>query len=173
MGTASRRSPETPHRDSTLALVGTRPSGRAADHVPGGPAEAVNLHQADCELPETGWGRLHLTRTTPEVGKRYTDSGELHDDKGLKHRPGSSTYTQVWRAARAFALALEQARSPLAGRPYDLRHAAASLWLNAGVPAPTVARRAGHCVDVLLRVYANCIDGDEEIANQRISGVLS
>jgi len=97
----------------------------------------VNLHQADCELPETGWGRLHLTRTTPEVGKRYTDSGELHDDKGLKHRPGSSTYTQVWRAARAFALALEQARSPLAGRPYDLRHAAASLWLNAGVPAPT------------------------------------
>jgi hypothetical protein len=26
---------------------------------------------------------------------------------------------------------------------------------------------------VLLRVYANCIDGDEEIANKRISGVLS
>ena len=26
MGTASRRSPATPHRDSTLALVGTRPS---------------------------------------------------------------------------------------------------------------------------------------------------
>jgi hypothetical protein len=47
----------------------------------------VNLRQADCELPETGWGRLHLARTTPEVGKRYTDSGELHDDKGLKHRP--------------------------------------------------------------------------------------
>jgi len=26
MGTASRHSPATPHRDSTLALVGTRPS---------------------------------------------------------------------------------------------------------------------------------------------------
>ena len=26
MGTASRRSPATPYRDSTLALVGTRPS---------------------------------------------------------------------------------------------------------------------------------------------------
>jgi hypothetical protein len=48
-----------------------------------------------------------------------------------------------------------------------------SLWLNAGVPAPTIARRAGHSVDVLLRVYANCIDDDEEIANKRISGVLS
>jgi integrase len=85
---------------------------------------------------------------------------------------GSSTYTQVWRAARKLAFVPEQAGSPLAGRPYDLRHAAVSLWLNAGVPAPTVARRAGHSVDVLLRVYANCIDGDEEIANQRISRAL-
>jgi len=57
-------------------------------------------------------------------------------------------------------------------RPYDLRHAAVSLWLNAGVPAPTVARRAGHSVEVLLRVYANCIDGDDEIANERISSTL-
>jgi hypothetical protein len=48
-----------------------------------------------------------------------------------------------------------------------------SLWLNAGVAAPEVAKRAGHSVDVLLRVYANCIDGDEEVANLRISGVLA
>jgi integrase len=51
------------------------------------PAEAVNLHKSDCELPETGWGRIYISRTTPEVGKRYTDSGDLHDEKGLKHRP--------------------------------------------------------------------------------------
>src|SRR5215469_17080441 len=50
------------------------------------PAEAVNLHKADCELPVSGWGRIHLSRTTPEVGRRYTDSGKLHDHKGLKHR---------------------------------------------------------------------------------------
>jgi integrase len=178
------------------------------------PAEAVNLRKADCNLPLAGWGRLYLSRTTPEVGRRYTDSGELHDDKGLKHRSedevrpvpippelvallqahvdrygtapdgrlfrqsngnvvGSSTYTQVWRAARNLALVPAQVASPLAGRPYDLRHAAVSLWLNAGVPAPTVARRAGHSVDVLLRVYANCIDGDDEIANSRITSVLA
>lgn len=148
------------------------------------------------------------------MGKRYTDSGELHDSKGLKHRAvdevrpvpippelvailrwhidefglapdgrlfrqqngnvvGSSTYTQVWQVARVLALAPEQVVSPLAGRPYDLRHAAVSLWLNAGVAAPEVAKRAGHSVDVLLRVYANCIDGDEEVANLRISGVLA
>ena len=27
---------------------------------------------------------------------------------------------------------------------YDVRHAAISLWLNSGVPATEVARRAGH-----------------------------
>ncbi|RAO57731.1 hypothetical protein LUPAC06_02953 [Micromonospora saelicesensis] len=42
--------------------------------------------------------------------------------------------------------------SALVRRPYDLRHAAASLWLNAGVPPTEVARRLGHGVAVLLRV---------------------
>ena len=87
----------------------------------------------------------------------------------VAHRPIS----QVWQAAREIAFTPAQVVSPLAGRPYDLRHAAVSLWLNAGVPAPTVARRAGHSVEVLLRVYADCIDGDEAMANQRISGALS
>lgn len=59
------------------------------------------------------------------------------------------------------ALTAEQSLSPLVGRPYDLRHAAVSLWLNGGVAATEVARRAGHSVAALLRVYASCIDGEE------------
>ena len=47
-----------------------------------------------------------------------------------------------------------------------------SLWLNAGVPATEVARRAGHGVAVLLKVYANCIDGQADAANQRIADAL-
>ena len=62
--------------------------------------------------------------------------------------------------------------SPLVRRPYDLRHAAVSLWLNAGVPATEVARRVGHGVAVLLKVYANCIDGQAGPANQRIDDPL-
>jgi hypothetical protein len=46
----------------------------------------------------------------------------------------------VWAAARAAALRPEEAASPLARRPYDLRHAAVSTWLNGGVPAPQVGR---------------------------------
>lgn len=84
----------------------------------------------------------------------------------------SSKYCQVWKQARTYALTPVQAGSPLAGRPYDLRHAAVSLWLNAGVHAPEVAERAGHGVDVLLRVYAKCIDGQAEVANRRIEKAL-
>jgi hypothetical protein len=52
-----------------------------------------------------------------------------------------------------------QYRSPLGRRPYDLRHAAVSLWLNSGVPATEVARRAGHGVAVLLKIYATASTG--------------
>ena len=55
---------------------------------------------------------------------------------------------------------------------YDLRHAAVSLWLNAGVPAPEVAERAGHSVEVLLRVYAKCLDEGQDLINTRIDAAL-
>jgi integrase len=61
----------------------------------------------------------------------------------------------------------------MAARPYDLRHAAVSLWLNGGVPATEVAARAGHSVDVLLKVYATCIDGQAELVNRRIEAALA
>ncbi|WP_207386309.1 hypothetical protein [Protofrankia symbiont of Coriaria ruscifolia] len=62
--------------------------------------------------------------------------------------------------------------SPLARRPYDLRNAAATLWLNSGVPATEVARRLGHGVAVLLKVCANCLDGQEIMANSSIEQAL-
>ena len=84
-----------------------------------------------------------------------------------------SAYSAVWADARAEALTPAQCRSPLGRRPYDLRHAAVSLWLNSGVPATDVARRAGHGVAVLLKIYAHCIDGQADAANQRITDALS
>lgn len=83
----------------------------------------------------------------------------------------SSTYYRVWRDAREFALTPAQVASPLAGRPYDLRHAAVSLWLNGGVPATEVAERAGHSVEVLLKIYAKCIDGQREVINSKIESL--
>ena len=60
----------------------------------------------------------------------------------------------------------------LGRRPYALRHAAVSLWLNSGVPATEVARRTGHGVAVLLKIYAHCIDGQADAANKRITDAL-
>lgn len=178
------------------------------------PAEAVGLRVQDCHLPATGWGRITVDVSRPEVNVQWTDSGDAHEERGLKHRGAadvrpvpippslvkilrqhieefgtgedgrifrserggviaSTAYTEVWQDARLLAFTPARVASPLARRPYDLRHAAVSLWLNAGVSAPDVAERAGHGVDVLLRVYAKCLDGHKEIANQRIADALA
>jgi integrase len=83
-----------------------------------------------------------------------------------------STYHRVWRKAREGALSAEEFASPLARRPYDLRHAAVSTWLNAGVSATQIAEWAGHSVAVLLQIYAKCLAGQEEIARKRIDATL-
>lgn len=80
----------------------------------------------------------------------------------------ASSYSRVWKQARELALVPAQVSSVLAFRPYDLRHAGVSQWLNSGVPAPEVAARAGHSVDVLLKIYAKCVDGQEQEMNDRI-----
>ena len=77
-------------------------------------------------------------------------------------------YLKIFHKARAAAFTSSESVSLLARRPYDLRHAAVSTWLNAGVPAPQVADCAGHSVDVLLRVYAKCISGQQDEAKRRI-----
>lgn len=85
---------------------------------------------------------------------------------------GSSTYWRVWEEAREYALPPERVASPLAGRPYDLRHACITRWLNAGVPIAEVARRVGNSPEVIHRRYHGCIDGHEEAANAKISKAL-
>ncbi|MGW5180382.1 tyrosine-type recombinase/integrase, partial [Streptomyces sp. NPDC004082] len=177
------------------------------------PAEAIGLAEADLTLPEQGWGTALLHRTRPSVGKQWTDSGESHDDRGLKNRPAedvrrvpippqlvailsehldtfgaaadgrlfysegggvvaSSTYSRAWQEARTLAFPPATVASPLARRPYDLRHSALSTWLNAGVDPTEVAERAGNSVEVLLGRYAKCLDGRQEVANRRIEDLL-
>jgi integrase len=82
------------------------------------------------------------------------------------------SYLEVFHAARREALSDAEAMTPLLGRPYDLRHAAVSTWLNAGVPAAQVAEWAGHSVDVLLRVYIKCIAGQQGEAKRRIEDAM-
>lgn len=98
--------------------------------------------------------------------------GRLFWGKRNGGRLSSTVYGRAWANARADAFTPEVAASPLAKRPYDLRHAAVSTWLNAGVEPTRVAEWAGHSVHVLLRVYAKCLDGGEQEARARIDPAL-
>jgi integrase len=111
--------------------------------------------------------RAHVERfgTTPD--------GRLFRGRQFGEPINPSIYTDAWKRARVIGLTPEQAASPLARRPYDLRHAAVSTWLAAGVPVAEVAERAGHTVEVLLKVYARCLDGERATSNQRIDELLS
>ncbi len=104
-------------------------------------------------------------------GHGTDDEGRLF--RGERGGPlAGVTYTRLWDRARKAALTDEQYASPLARRPYDLRHAAVSTWLNSGVEPPRVAEWAGHSVGVLLKIYAKCLDGQEDIALGRIDRAL-
>lgn len=85
---------------------------------------------------------------------------------------GSSGYCKTWHDARVLALPPDLVASPLARRPYDLRHSALSTWLNAGVDPTEVAERAGNTVETLLRQYAKCLYGRQAVANSRIEKLL-
>ncbi len=88
-------------------------------------------------------------------------------------RLSSTVYGRVWSKAGDAAFTPEVVSSPLAKRPYDLRHAAVSTWLNAGVEATRVAEWAGHSVAVLLRVYAKCLDGGEQAARAKVQQAMT
>jgi len=82
------------------------------------------------------------------------------------------TIYRAWHRARESVFSQRQVNSMLARRPYDLRHACLSTWLSAGVPPARVAEWAGHSIEVLLRVYAKCVEGDDEVALKRIEEAL-
>ena len=84
----------------------------------------------------------------------------------------NNVHTTAWRRGREKALTPAQVRSPLAKRPYYLRHACLSTWLNAGVQPTQVAEWAGNTVKVLLDVYAKCLDGEIPAALNRIALAL-
>jgi Phage integrase family len=81
-----------------------------------------------------------------------------------------SRYGRTWHQATATAIP-DWPAGPLL-RPYDLRHAALSLWLASGAPPAEIAARAGHSVHILLTTYSHCLPGYSQIASQHIDQAL-
>jgi integrase len=104
---------------------------------------------------------------------QYGASPEGHMFRGVKGGPlATVTYRRAWDRARKAAFDAAEYTSPLARRPYDLRHACLSTWLNGGVAPAQVAEWAGHSVEVLLRTYVRCLEGQHDIAKRRIMEAL-
>lgn len=178
------------------------------------PEEAAALNKRHLDIPDAGWGWLHLDRAEPHAGKEWTDTGRNRDRRQLKQRERGETRSapcppeltalihshvaafgvasdgrlfrgerndqelpkgtinKIWRLTRAAVFVPEVLVSPLAETPYDLRHAAVSTWLNGGVPAADVAEWAGHSVEILLKIYAKCLDGGTELLRKRVDQAL-
>ena len=139
-----------------------------------------NSRRDERELKHRAVGETRRVPVPPELveilRQHFKEHGTDREGRLFRGERGDVlagvTYTRMWDRARAAALTEEQYASPLARRPYDLRHAAVSTWLNSGVAPTQVAEWAGHSVDVLLKIYAKCIDGQEDIALRRIDEVL-
>ena len=106
--------------------------------------------------------RDHLDRFEPADGQAFTNAGG--------RPPTATSYGPVWLRARAQVWPKGHALD--AATVYDLRHAAATMMLRAAVPPAEVARRLGHSVDVLMRVYAGVFDDERERSNQLIDKAL-
>ncbi len=153
------------HRSAPAAGAGWTRSGRRRDprqlkHRAEGEVRPVPCHPA-----LTRYLRSHIDQfgTAPD-GRLFRGQrgGDLSE----------STYGRAWHGARLLAFPPALAASPLARRPYDLRHACLSAWLNAGVDPAQVAEWAGNSVAVLLRVYATCIHGRDTINRTLIEDAL-
>jgi integrase len=157
------------------------------------PSEVIMLRAGALELPQDGWGRIHVTEADidfdepgePKTGPRIVpippelvdvlrawleDNGFSVDDLLFRTRTGAAPTRSNW--ARALHRAQRECGSPEL-RVYDCRHAAATTWLRAGVPLGEVAKRMGHSVETLVSTYAGVLEGDETLGNQRISAALA
>ena len=92
------------------------------------------------------------------------------DDLLFRTKSGGRPSLGNWR--RALRRVCKLLGLPLLS-PYDLRHACATTWLEAGVPLGEVAGRLGHSVQTLVGHYIQALQGDEAVSNKRIEAALS
>lgn len=157
------------------------------------PSEVVMLRPGALHLPDEGWGRIDVIEADisfdepgePKTGERsvpipevlvvmlrdWIEARQIAEHELLfrtrnDNRPTHSNWARTWQRA------LRQTDHKSL-RVYDIRHAAATTWLGAGVPLGEVARRMGHSVETLVSTYVGALTGDEQVANQRIDEALA
>jgi integrase len=145
------------------------------------PSEVIDLDLSSCKLPASGWGELRVDQADigeeepgdPKTGPRTVPiPPELVEvlsawiqksgTKGFLFRTRSEK--RPTNFGRTLHKACDEVGFPRM-RPYDLRHTAATTYLNAGTAPGEVAKRMGHSVETLLSTYAGVLEGDDARAN--------
>lgn len=157
------------------------------------PSEVVMLCAQVLELPDEGWGEIAVVEADvdwdepgePKTGERVvpippvlvsmlrtwvSDLKLQGDDRLFRTRNGNRPTPSNW--SRALKRACTTVGRP-SMRVYDCRHAAATTWLQAGVPLRVVASRLGHSVETLVSTYVGALEGDDVVANERIEVALT
>lgn len=156
------------------------------------PSEARALEVTDLKLPASGWGSAWVHQAEQSAGQQWTDEGEeigLTKTAVAREVPLCPELVGVLRSHLGertdgpvvapstysnFSRAWRRSRDQLGGSwtPYDLRHLHASLALSGGAPLTEVARRLGHSVETLVRVYAHAMPQDAALVNDLLEGLL-
>lgn len=157
------------------------------------PSEVVMLRAHCLRLPQKGWGKIDVLEADidfdepgePKTGPRAVpippvlvamlrqwvgDHGLTGADLLFRTRNDQRPQQSNW--ARALKRAYRAVGYPEL-RVYDCRHAAATTWLRAGVPLRVVAMRLGHSVETLVSTYVGALEGDDDLANERIEAALA
>jgi integrase len=156
------------------------------------PSEARALEVTDLKLPASGWGSAWVHQAEQSAGQQWTDKGEeigLTKTAVAREVPLCPELVRVLRSHLGertdgpvvapstysnFSRAWRRSRDQLgeSWTPYDLRHLHASLALSGGAPLTEVARRLGHSVETLVRVYAHAMPQDAALVNDLLEGLL-
>lgn len=147
---------------SVLAYAGVRPGEARALEWPDVSDRTLRVERAT--NPD---GSLKATKTNHHRTVRLVDAlardlaAARGDATGLifPRRDGERWRETDWRnwRRRKFTPAAAAAEVPI-GRPYDLRHSIASLWLREGIDVVQVARWLGHSPAMTLSTYAHVIE---------------
>jgi integrase len=139
------------------------------------------LNRDERQLKQRGIGESRTVPCPPELTALLREhlrvfgtapDGRLFRGERNAEELPKLTIVRTWQRARHRAFTEEVQETSLAKTPYDLRHAAVSTWLAGGVPPTAVAEWAGHSVEVLLKIYAKCLDGTDAALQRRVLDAL-
>jgi integrase len=124
----------------------------------------IALGDRTCEILRQHYDRQHETQKK---------AGEAWQEYGLIFTSANGTPIHFRNLLRDFKHLLKAAGLPII-RFHDLRHTAASIMLNYGIPVIVVSRRLGHAKpSITLDVYGHLIPSMQEEAAQKIDELIT